>query len=254
LSMSRFGGVLDLRPSSLEIMMNFTSFGFLREGCRLLSIEGFETENSADVYEDDPDSPNSHERMDAIAGGQYWRDILRDYYDEKLDMRAAERKFSQMYLEHLRVLFPHVVNIPVQYKREQLPKYRLIHGTSSDDGLILMADNMGREWRAFVERESSGQRPLFEAIDYPDMVAMEGYSLEENILALTSSPTMLKDLLVSLLVRFGITFSTGYLCSVIKEMDRPGILHVQRYPSRTPTGRISTSMDYRKYQITVERA
>jgi len=254
LDMSRFRHLLELQVGSVELIMNLTTFGFLREGCRLLSIDGFESQRDSDVYEDDPDSPNSVERMNAIAGGSYWRRILEDYYGGSLDMRSAEQAFTLEYTTHLRELLPHVVDIPVQYRRGNLPKYRLIYGTQNADGLILMADKMSRVWRDFATKDRGGQEALFEEIDYPDMASMEGYSLEDDILSLADPGVELKALIVHLVTKYGITFPEGELKQRIKDMGEQGVLAIHRDPPTTPkAGRPATSMDYNKYRIQIER-
>ena len=254
LDMGRLRHLRELPVGSCEILMNFTTRGFLREGCRFLSIDGFDCGQDSDVYEGDPDSPNTRERMDAIAGGDYWRDILGSYYEKHIDMREAERQFSRDYLQKLRDLFEYVVDIPVQYRREHLPKYRLIYGTRKDDGLILMADNMSRAWREFVHQDRGGQEALFEEIDFPDMVALEGYSLEDDILEMAECRIGLKDLLVCLITKYGISYPEGELKRRMLAMEGAGLLIIRRDPPLTPkTRRPSTSMDYRKYRISVER-
>jgi three-Cys-motif partner protein len=254
LDMSRFQRLANTELGSIELIMNLTAFGFLREGCRLLSIEGFDCEEDSDVYEDDPDSPNTVERMNAIASGSYWMDVLREYHGGAINMSAAERDFVTRYLANLRELFPYVVDIPVQYRRGHLPKYRLIYGTRSADGLVLMADNMSRVWHDFVHRDRGGQEALFEEIDYPDMVALEGYSLEDDVLEMSNDGIELKELLVRLMVKYGITFPEGELKRRIRSMEQEGALTIRRDPPVTPRARrASTSMNYREYRIRIER-
>ncbi|MFC2078331.1 hypothetical protein ACFLTM_05975 [Candidatus Bipolaricaulota bacterium] len=169
-------------------------------------------------------------------------------------MKSAERAFSSAYLERLRQLFDHVVDIPVQYRRGHLPKYRLIHGTQSVDGLILMADTMSRVWRAFVNRDRGGQGALFEEIDYPDMVILEGYCLEDDILDMSIAGCDLKDLIARLIGRYGITFPEAELKKRVKAMGARGDLTISRDPPLTPkTRQPSTSMDYNRYRIRIER-
>ena len=254
LDMSRFQRLAELGLGSIELVINMTAFGFLREGCRLLSIEGFDCEEDSDVYEDDPDSPNNVRRMNAIAAGSYWMDVLRDYHDGDIDMRAAEREFVNRYLANLRRIFSYVVDIPVQYRRGHLPKYRLIYGTKNADGFILMADSMSRVWRDFARRDRGGQEVLFEEIDYPDMVTLEGYSLEDDVSEMANEGIGLKDLLVRLVGKYGITFPEGELKRRIKAMEHEGKLTIHRDPAVTPrTERRSTSMNYRNHSIWVER-
>lgn len=63
---------------SLEMILNFNSFGFLREGCRLLHLN-YESllndDQGGEEYE--LDEANTIERMNDIANGIYWQDIIR---------------------------------------------------------------------------------------------------------------------------------------------------------------------------------
>jgi three-Cys-motif partner protein len=250
-----FRALAERRLGSLELILNFNTFGFLREGCRLLGIEGFDCDLDSTDYEDDPDSRNSIERMNAVAGGDYWQGFLQEYHARGHDIRPAERAFTQEYLGRLSGLFKHVVSIPVQEKRSHLPKYRLFFGTQHPDGLILMADKMSRVWKEFVNRDRSGQGVLFEEIDFPDMAELEGYSLDDDILRLTATPVELKGLLVQLFERYGITYSLKYLKDRINELStgEGAPLRIERYPPKTPTGRLSKSMDFDEYKIIVRR-
>jgi three-Cys-motif partner protein len=250
-----FRALAERRLGSLELILNFNTFGFLREGCRLLGMEGFDCGLDSTDYDDDPDSRNSIERMNAVAGGDHWQGFLQEYHARGRDIRPAERAFTQEYLCRLRGLFRHVVSIPVQEKRSHLPKYRLFFGTQHPDGLILMADKMSRVWREFVNRDRAGQGTLFEEIDFPDMVELEGYSLDNDILQLAAKPVELKNLLVQLFERYGITYSLKDLRNRISELSvgEGAPLRIDRYPPRTPTGRLSRSMDFDEYKIIVRR-
>jgi hypothetical protein len=52
-------------------------------------------------------------------------------------MNEAERLFSEAYINEMKTLFHYVVNIPIKVKKSHLPKYRLVFGTNSEDGLLL---------------------------------------------------------------------------------------------------------------------
>ena len=95
---------------------------------------------------------------------------------------------------------------------------------------------------------------FFEEIDYPDMVALEGYSIEDDVLEITSGGIELKNLLVRLIGKYGITFPEGDLKRRIKGMETEDRLTIHRDPPVTPkTGRRTTSMNYRDHRIWVER-
>jgi len=246
-----FKEICSLDLNSIEILLNFNSFGFLREGCRLLNLRNFECNDDSDVYEQD--EANSVPRMNAIANGSYWQMILADYSSGMISMNEAERIFSEAYINEMKNLFHYVVNIPIKVKKSHLPKYRLVFGTNSEDGLLLVADKMSRTWKGFVERERKGQQVLFDEIDFPDANSIGLAKPEEVIWDLLSTPHDLKVLLVKLIEKYGICYSESKLKEYCKKMEKDGEIIVTRDPSRTPTGKVSSSWEYKKYKIIIKR-
>ncbi len=122
---------------SVEMLMNFNSTGFLREGCRLLKYEGLFKDEEIVDYEFD-DDVNTIEKMNSIAGGDYWQDILKSYYEKNIDIYQAEEKFISEYSNKIKDIFKYTVNIPIKVKTTHLPKYRLIFGSNHEDGLVLI--------------------------------------------------------------------------------------------------------------------
>lgn len=240
-----------LNLNSIELLLNFNSFGFLREGCRLLGLRDFECNEDSDVYEQD--DANSIQRMNAIANGSYWQQILSEYSKNTISMNEAERTFSESYIKEMKSLFRYVVNIPIKMVKSHLPKYRLVFGTNSEDGLLLVADKMSRTWKGFVERERQGQQALFEEIDFPDETIIGIGKPNEVISDTLSTPHELKQLLVNLVEKYGICYSETELKDYCKRMEKDGVIIVKREPSRTPTGKTATSWDYNKYKIILER-
>jgi hypothetical protein len=153
----------------------------------------------------------------------------------------------------MKTLFHYVVNIPIKVKKSHLPKYRLVFGTNSEDGLLLVADKMSRTWKGFVERERKGQQVLFDEIDFPDANSIGLAKPEEVIWDLLSNPHDLKVLLVKLIEKYGICYSESKLKEYCKKMEKDGEIIVTRDPSRTPTGKVSSSWEYKKYKIIIKR-
>ena len=251
LPFQHFESVSALGLNSLELLLNFNTFGFLREGCRLLKLRDFECDEDSEVYE--PDEANNVERMNAIAHGNYWQKILTEYHEGQISMADAEKEFSVKYVDALKTLFSYIVNIPIKQKRSHLPKYRLIFGTNSGDGLLLMADKMSRTWKAFVLNERRGQRVLFDDLDFPDYAASGFAKPDETIWNLLSEPYELKNLLVKLIEQFGIAYSESELINIVRRLVEANTIIVEREPSTTPTGRKAISYDYRKYNIVLKR-
>lgn len=181
LDFRRFSEIKLKKFRTLEMLINFNSFGFLREGCRLMKYENiFQGFDDLDDYE--LDNANSIDKMNRIANGEYWIPIVQNLRDKKNTMLEAEEIFVKEYANQIESLFSYVVNIPIKQKTQNVPKYRLIFGTNNQDGLILMADNMNKKWKQILDHQRHGQTVLFE-YDFPDMVLMNGFNLEEDIVA-----------------------------------------------------------------------
>lgn len=81
-------------PNSVELLLNLNSFGFIREGCRLLGAEVDEDLGSFEENDDDTFA-NSVENMNAIANGTYWQDIINQKKEGVISGRKAEELFVQ---------------------------------------------------------------------------------------------------------------------------------------------------------------
>lgn len=255
LDLSGFGQIKNKGFNSVEMLMNFNSAGFLREGCRLLTYKDTFADGDLIDYEID-DDVNTKEKMDSIAGGDYWQDILGAYYKNQIDIYTAEEQFFSEYSRKVNQLFRYTVNIPIKVKSTNLPKYRLIFGSDHEDGLILMADNMKKKWNEIVESQRGGQQVLFD-FEFPDLALLKGFDLHKDILSLVSansSGILLKRLIVELIQKYGITFSESDYKKKIRSMEQDSGLIINRVPPlTTKTGKPAISMDYDEYEITVRR-
>lgn len=232
---------------SVELLLNLNAFGFLREACRLLRYPVSEAE-IPDAYEQDVNTP---ERLDEIAGGPYWRDIVDAYFSGRIRMAEAEEKFITQYCARLRQIFRYVVNIPIKAKIGNIPKYRIVFGTNHADGLLLMTDNMNKRWSQFREEARNNQSLLFEC-DFPDATKLHDcWHIEEKIFSLIDKDIELKELLVKLAQIFGISFSTTDYKQYLKGMEN-NRLEVKRIPATTPTGKPRTSWDHTKNDFSIK--
>lgn len=233
--------------SSVELLLNLNAFGFLREGCRLLKSPDSETE-TPDYYEKDVNSP---ERLDEIAGGDYWRKIVDDYYAKRIKMQEAEERFIAQYCERLKKVFSYVVNIPIKAKLSNIPKYRIVYGTNHADGLLLMVDNMNKRWADFREDARNHQSPLFEC-DFPDPSKQKDcWKIDDKICSYIDREIDLKELLERLAQDLGISFSTAEYKERLKKMENDRI-EVTRIPPTTPTGKPSKSWDHMSKELTIK--
>lgn len=254
LSLDNFKQIKSKNFSSLEMLMNFNTAGFLREGCRLLNLEGLFKDDELADYETDDDI-NTIERMNDIAGGTYWKEILNDYYKGTIKIHQAEDKFISEYSLKLKDIYKYTVNIPIKVKLSHLPKYRLIFGSNHEDGLILMADNMSKKWKEIIVNQRRNQQVLFD-FEFPDVTLLKGFDLRGDILSFVSvnnSGMLLKSMIVELMQKYGITFSESDYKKKILSMEQDSDLIIDRIPQLTKTGKQATSLDYDKYKITVRK-
>lgn len=249
LNFNRFLRIKNKGLKSVEMLINFNSFGFLREGCRLLKIR--EDELIATGFDYETDESNDIDNMNAVANGDYWIDILKHYRDGKITAHVAEEIFIDGYMGQLGRLFNHTINIPVKLKTNNMPKYRLIFGTNHPDGIILMADKMNQVWEEIVMKEREGQLSLFD-FDYPDGFSSE--IVRVNIikeLKTVDDFIELKKLICLLIEKYGLPMAKRVTMSELKRMEQMGIIEIDRNPPKTLTGRQVTSLDYDKYKIKV---
>jgi len=248
LNMSQFKRLKERNFNSLEMLMNFNSFGFLREGCRLLKYEGLF---------DDPDIDTGYETEEndnisvwnSIADGNYWKDLITEYKNKKIDMCQCEELFVSSYVAQLKGIFKYVVNIPIKTSEKNIPKYRLIFGTNHKDGLLLMTDNMHRAWNQIKEQLfQKGQLLLF------DVGKVNEIEVMQNVMAIIPDDKnpLLKDVLVTLIQKYGIQLSLSEYKKIIKSLIGKE-LDVIYIPPKTATGKPVKSMDFDKYDIYLQR-
>ena len=111
---------------------------------------------------------------------------------------------------------------------------------------------MNKKWKRMIANQSGGDQIPFD-FEFPDDVLLEGSGLHKDILSLvskSSSGVMLKDIIVELIQKHGITFSVSEYKKKIRQMEQTPDLVIDRTPPLTPTGKKATSMDYDEYKIT----
>ena len=254
LNLNNFQQIKNNNFFTLELLMNFNSAGFLREGCRLMKLENLFKDDDISDYESDDDI-NTIEKMNAIAGGTYWQEILSNYYNGTINIYHAEEQFISNYRQKIKEVFKYTVDIPIKIKSGHLPKYRLIFGSNHEDGLILMADNMNKKWKEILEKERNNQGILFE-FEFPDLTRLRGFDIEQDIISSLppdGTKILLKKIIVTLIMKYGITYSEKEYKQKIKEMGNE-LLYIDRDPAYTSqTKKPVTAMDYNKYQITLRK-
>ena len=141
--------------ASVEVLMNFSSRGFVRCGLVALKMESALTESELTDEFDDVSLTEIQGltplQMDEIAGGNYWRDIV---VDSNLSFPEKEQKIGELYANQMNKYYPITVDYPIKAKYHHLiPKYRLIYATRHTDGIFLMNDIMYDARERFLKSE-----------------------------------------------------------------------------------------------------
>lgn len=247
-------GISQGAGTSFEMLLNLNAFGFLREGCRLTkpSMDLSELDDNDAVYEDEIESK---EKMNRIAGGSYWEDLVVRYYKHEISFAQLENRFTSIYLQHLsRNMgwdgFTYVFETPIRDKSKNIPKYRMIFGTNHVDGAILMADNMSRRWNEFLERERRGQTLLFDVLATADGKVFTAEDVDEIIKGLVQdgSSVRIEKALVSVWEEFGVSISKSQIEKRIRHLTRNGEIQIIWEPPITRTGKRPRSLDFKRFK------
>ncbi len=231
---------------SIELLINFNSFGFIRAACNVMNVN-FDIINLDDLIEveselgdTNPNNKKSILDLNEVAGGDYWQKIIEDYKKGFIDGYEAEEKFSKMYCERLRTQFNYVLNMPIRIKKGQRPKYRMIHATNHPKGCVLMNDNMCKRWEALQDQQNQGQMSLF--MEDVENRHINTETLQAEILEVLSSYKNYTDIDVfyaDFVSKYGVRFSTGDICKELKQLYNNKKIDVKRYPETTDKGKSS---------------
>lgn len=235
--------------NSIELLINMNSFGFIREGCRVMGKQ-LKMDDAAffdDLIEYEPtkldNSDKSEEALNRIAGGDYWKAIIEQYNSGQISSYKAEEYFAEQYCQRLSQSFTYVLNMPIRLKRGQHTKYRMIHATNHADGCVLMADNICNRWELMKQIQTGGQMSLFqETVD--NQIINEG-EIRNNVVehfSQCSSWISLNEALAVFFVKYGVICKSGDVAKILKKLEKENRIEVIRHPEFTTTGRPSTFM------------
>lgn len=254
---------------SLEMLINFNSFGFFRDACRVMGASYIEDEalrDLDDLVEYDPamvnTSKQSQDLLCRIAGGDYWKDIVLSYRNKEINGYKAEKRLSTEYKERLKQRYNYVLDMPIRLKSGSRPKYRMIHVCNHAEGCFLMAKNMQkRKDELFTNIQQKQQGSLLRLL--PSMTS----TVENELITINDVKFLVKNLLVELdsdisMTKFLAIFvnKNGLLCefkmiyTILEELSNSGLISIIRKPSRTETGKASTFWwEERDRQVTIRR-
>lgn len=236
--------------NSIEMLINMNSFGFLREACRAMkasqnTIHEFDSIIGDDLAEYDPSHMDASEQsirdLTAIAGGEYWKDIIQNVILGKANCYDAEQKFAGCYCDRLRQKYKYVLNMPIRLKRGQQPKYRMIHVTNHEDGCVLMYENICNRWEALDEIQTGGQLDLFSSNIEGDIIDLQEVERKLQIhLKQYAGDTKLNVILAEFYTANGVMCKTHEVSEMLRRLEAQNTIVVTRNPPHTLKGKPST--------------
>ncbi len=255
--------------SSIEMLINFNTFGFFRDACRAMGV-GYTNDEALrdleDLVEYDPtefnSSPQSTELLSKIAGGDYWKDIVAQYNRKEINGYKAERIFSTEYKARLKQRFSYVLDMPIRLKSGHRPKYRMIHVCNHEDGCFLMAENMQRRKdELFTNIQQNRQPSLLDLLENTtstvenDLITTDQIEkLLRGYLTKINAEVRLKKLLAGFINEHGLLCEFGMLHSALENMKQSGLIEIIRTPATTPTGKPTTFWEEKgKNRVVVRR-
>jgi len=247
--------------NTFEMLINFNSFGFFRDACRVMNVD---TQNDSvfqgleDLVEYSPTEFSSNDESEAllteIAGGDYWKAIVADYRSGKIDGYQAEQRLSSEYKAFLKKSYGYVLDMPIRLKPEQRPKYRMIHVCDHEDGCYLMAQNMQRRKdELFINVHQHGQLSMFD-MDTIGSSSVEGehYTREEiaekirEHIVHGSERVGITKFLASFVNEYGLLCEFKMVHDILEELQTEGVIKILRNPSVTDSGRPSSFWEEKK--------
>lgn len=237
---------------TVELLINMNSFGFIREACHVMGAE-FNIEDKKlfdDLVEYDTtrlDNTNkSVETLNKIAGGDYWKEIIAQYKRGEISGYRAEEEFAERYCNRLGNSYRYVLNMPIRMKKNQHPKYRMIHATNHPDGCVLMADNICNRWELMKSLQDSGQITFFQTdinnqIIDPEKIrnhVIEHFSQYDEWISLTEAQA-------AFFIKYGVICKSKEIADELKKLEKEKKLEVNRRPAYTKTGKPSIFMTER---------
>ncbi|MCM1060478.1 MAG: three-Cys-motif partner protein TcmP [Eubacterium sp.] len=233
--------------ATFEMLINFNSFGFFRDACQVMNVkcdkdEAFDLSGIVEYEPTEFDTSNRSEKLlTNIVGGEYWKDIVKDYNDGKIDGYKAERRLSYEYKQYLKQKYKYVLDMPIRLKEKQQPKYRMIHVCNHEAGCYLMAENMQkRKNELFLDIQKGGQLTFFDE-SYENYSSVEGDILTEKDIEKFIAEHLSKCALETRLTKFLATFVNQYglICEfsviyeILKRMSDQRQIEIIRNPSIT---------------------
>lgn len=226
------------RFKSIELLINFNSYGFFRDACRILNvkIKDKTIDNIVENLEEYDNTPiDSEDTLTKIIGTNHWVNTILKYKEGNINGGEAETEISYFFCNRLKNGYKYVLNMPIRRKDELGTKYRLVHCCNHPDGCVLMADNMYKRSLEHRDERHGGQLSFLEftvddkAIDDSEIEKKLKFEIPENNMHLN-------NILANFYTNNGVLCDVKKLISFLKNFEKNGEIIVIRYPDITKKG------------------
>ncbi len=254
--------------NTFEMLINFNSFGFFRDACRVMCVEyrnDDALQNLDELVEYEPTvvdaTKQSEDLLNRIAGGDYWKAIVTDFQNGIIDGYQAEQRLSHEYKNMLKQRYRYVLDMPIRLKPEQRPKYRMIHVCDHEDGCFLMAQNMQkRKDELFINIQQQGQYSFFD-METIGASSAEGdtYSRDEiadmveKHISIIPGDVRITKFLATFVNEHGIICEFKMVYEILEELQLSGKIDVLRTPEFTAQGKKRTFWEEKNGQQIIIR-
>lgn len=237
--------LLPKKYHSAELLLNLNSFGFLRAALGIMSVTLREKEDDVlgGIDEYDPFNDPSADKLTQIAGSDYWKEIIKKYKDDEIDIYKAEKEFSRLFKNYLHRSYAYVLDMAISLKSGNIPKYRMVFASNHEDGCILMADTISKQTKHLVlDIQDKGQNSLFSKTADNEFVD-DSLLIDciEELLYKTNGPIRLNVFLAKFFDTYGVLCQSSRLSSnpnsILKILEKNNDIIVTRTPVCTNSGK-----------------
>lgn len=220
--------------------------GFFRDACRVMAVD-YKNDSALqdldDLVEYDPTSVVTLDKpvdmLSNIAGGDYWKAIVQDYKEKRIDGYKAEQRLSTEYKQRLKKRYSYVLDMPIRLKAGNRPKYRMIHACDHEDGCFLMAQNIeNRKDELYTNIQTGGQMSLFDIMPEVSQSVEGEWILREEVkqkvqdsIEKTGTNIGITKFIAAFVNYNGLICNFDLIYEILKELEQERKILIERNPA-----------------------
>ena len=167
--------------SSVEVLLNFNAWAFGRTAMQARTF--------ANDHATEGTGQTKSALLDAVAGGDWWRELLESECDFNTLVDAVMDGFATRLSNSFRFVAFHKV---MESYKQRIPKYYLVFGSRSPAAAILMNDVMATALRSFIDEQAPTDDMLFDV--RPTEFAVDPAEIDPILLELSNDWITRRDL------------------------------------------------------------